>query len=165
MRTYNKIGLLILLTLAAQVASASGQRTTLVTEEAIEAYRKLTLSGETINEPVLHYVGSVGQSGHLLMVTKTSYPKKVEVEPGVFRVRGRPWDHVFKYFVSADKMTIINGWDISERMKNEGFEVRPSYCPRIVIRLGQKKYHINPNAEIKSACMKMRRVRHKFQKT
>ena len=163
MRTYNKIGPLILLTLAAQVVNASGQRTTLVTEEAIDSYRKLTLSGETIAEPVLHYVGSVGQSSHLLMVTKTSYPKKVEVEPGVFRVHGRPWDHVFKYFVSADEMTIINGWDISDKLKADGFEVRPSYCPKLKINSEQKKYHINPHAEIKAACMEMRspRIRRK----
>ena len=73
---HNKIGLLILLVLVAQAASASGQRSTMVTEEAIDSYRKLTLSAETINEPILHYIGSVGQSGHLLMVTKTSYPPK-----------------------------------------------------------------------------------------
>lgn len=154
-----------MLTIINHGANASGQRTAIVTEESIDSYKELKFDDEPVSEPLLHYIGSVSKNRHLFMITKTAMPAKVEVEPGVFRVRGRPWDHVFKYFVSADEMTIINGWDISERMRNEGFEVRPSYCPRIVIRPGQKKYHINPNAEIKSACMEMRRVRHKFQKT
>lgn len=119
--------------------------------EAIESYKELKLSGKTVTESALHYIGSVGQSRHLLMITKTAMPPKVEVEPGVFKVRGRPWDHVFKYYISTEEMTIINGWDISVRLKGDGFEVRPSYCPRLKINPKQKKYHINPHAEIKAA--------------
>ena len=159
MHNYKKIGLLILLTLLTFAANASGQRTTVVSEEAIASYKTLKLDDEAVVGTILHYVGSVGGSGHLLMVTKTAYSKKIEVKPGVFKNRGMPWDHVFKYFVSADEMTIINGWDISERMKNGGFEVRPSYCPRLVIKFGQTKYHINPDKKIKAACLEIRRVR------
>lgn len=157
----NKIWLLVFLTLATQGAYASGQRTTVVTEEAIASYKKLDL--EAAAGTVLHYIGSLADGGHLLMVTKTAYPPKKEVKPGVFRVTGHPWDHVFKYFVSADEITIVNGWDISERVKNEGFEMRPSYCPSLKINAGQKKYYINPHTEIRAACLEMRRVRHKFQ--
>ena len=163
MKICNNIGLLIFYILLSQGAHASGQRTTMVTEEAIASYKTLKLDDEAVAGTILHYVGSVGGSGHLLMVTKTAHSKKVEVKPGVFKTRGMPWDHVFKYFVSADKMTIINGWDISERMKNEGFKVRPSYCPRLVIKSGQTKYHINPDNEIKAACLEIRRVRRRSE--
>ncbi len=155
----NKIWLLITLTILSIGANASGQRTTTVNLEAIDSYTELKIDGETVTEPVLHYIGSVGQSSHLLMITKTAMPPKVEVEPGVFKARGRPWDHVFKYYISAEEMTIINGWDISDRLKTEEFEIRPSYCPRLKINPKQKKYHINPHAEIKAACMNMRRPR------
>ena len=163
MKIYNNIGLLIFFIVLSQGAHASGQRTTIVTEVAIASYKTLKLDKEAAEGTVLHYIGSVGESGHLLMVTKTAYPKKVEIKPGVFKTRGMPWDHVFKYFVSTDEMTIINGWDISERMKNEVFEVRHSYCPRIVIKPGQKKYHINPDSETKAACMNMRRFRRRSE--
>ncbi|MFC1588814.1 hypothetical protein ACFL3P_00920 [Pseudomonadota bacterium] len=159
MTTTNKIWLLIVLTITSHGTYASGQRTTSVTEQAIGSYKELKLDGATILEPSLHYIGSVGQSGHIFMITKTAFPPKEEVEPGVFRSEGHPWDHVFKYFMSADEMTIVNGWDISDKLKTGGFEVRPSYCPKLSINPEQKTYHINPHAEIKAACMEMRRIR------
>ena len=163
MSTTYKIWLLIMLTMTTHVANASGQRTTIVTEKAIASYKELKFNDGTTSEPFLHYIGSVGQNGHLLMITKTARPQKVEVEPGVFRSKGHPWDHVFKYYVSTKEMTIVNGWDISDRLKTGKFEVRPSYCPRLKINPKQKKHHINPHAEIKAACMDMRspRIRRK----
>lgn len=150
--------LLITLALTATFETyASGQRTTIVNTVNIEKYLEIKLSGKSLVEPVLHYIGTVGTDRHLLMVTKTSLPPKQEVSPGVFKVQSMPWDHVFRYHISSEETTVINGWDISGKLAAGGFEVRPSYCPKIHLNLQQKEYRIMPDPEVKSACLNMRR--------
>ena len=136
---------------------ASGQRTTKVTSEGIAKYKNITLEAASIPATPLHYVGSVGQQ-HLLMVTKTSHSSRVDPDTGR-KIIGRPSDHVFKYTISADEISINNGWDITSLLDEGGFTVRPSYCPRLTLTEKNKTYTLIENPEVKKACLTMRRPR------
>lgn len=140
-------------------ASASGRRTTVVTLESIKEYKPLVINADTVSEHSVNYVGTLNGTTHILIVTKTSYPPKVEVRPGVFELRGRPWDHLFSYYANTETLTIENSWDITNLVNSGEFEVRPSYCPRLIIKPDQHHYMISDNEEIRNACLEMRRPR------
>lgn len=151
MKLQVKIISIIILGLSAQLSFASGQRTTLITTDAIKNYNILSLDNDKLKEKALHYIGTVNNKSHILMVTKTSYSKSSSGRVGM------PWSHVFEYKISVDKMNIINGWDITDIIKNESFNARPSNCPRLVLTSKQNKYVLPDIEKIKLKCLNIRR--------
>ena len=125
----------IILGMFSQLTLASGQRTENITTESIKEYRILNLKEGELNENVLHYIGTVNNQYHILMITKTSYSERSDGSVGM------PWDQVFKYKIPVEKMTVINGWDIAAQVKN-GINIRPSSCPRLFLSSKKKEYDI-----------------------
>lgn len=145
MKISQKTILFIILTLYFQIAYSSGQRSTIVTMRAIESFQEFKLN-ENMTEKYLHYVGTVDNKVHLLMVTKS-----VSSRDSSGRL-GRPWSHVIKYKIPVNKMTIINGWDLTKKIKEDGIEISPSYCPRLYLSAKKKKYIITSNVRMNSGC-------------
>ncbi|MCK4865195.1 MAG: hypothetical protein KAT06_07170 [Gammaproteobacteria bacterium] len=151
MKLLSKSIFVFLIIIFSQLTTASGQRTAVITTDALNKYKVLRLKNDEPVGKVLHYMGTINNKVHLLMVTKTSSSRtssgKIE----------RPWSHVFKYKISVDEMTIVNGWDLTDKIKQDNFRMRPSYCPRLIISSNQKKYILANNKKMKSACITMRR--------
>jgi hypothetical protein len=144
--------ILFFLLALSHITYASGQRSTFVTFESIASYISLKPGEHTPSEPVLHYIGSVGDEKHLLMKTATVLPQKIEVRPGVFEHRGRPWDHVETYYIDADSIRITNGWDITELLNKGGFSVTPTNCPALRLDEGVTQHTIPDKLGTKEAC-------------
>ena len=96
-------------------------------------------------EKSLHYIGTVKDQYHILMITKS---ESTESSDGRISM---PSDHVFRYKISTENMSIVNGWDISTYIKY-GVNIRQSNCPRIKLSSKQKIYSIPANAKVKSIC-------------
>lgn len=159
MKPTRRLSLALVLIAVSCHSVASGQRTIEVTSEGVTSYKKLTLEAGSFPTTSLHYVGSIGQQLHLLMVTKTSRPSQVDPVTGKTKSVGRPSDHVFSYTIAADEITIENGWDITTLLDEGGFTVRPSYCPSLALAEEKKAYTLIDHPEIKMACLEMRRPR------
>lgn len=145
MNFLQKSTLFIILTLYIQVANSSGQRSTFITLHDIESFQEFKLN-ENMTEKYLHYVGTVGNKVHLLMVTKS-----VSSRDSSGRL-GMPWSHVIKYKTPVNKMTIINGWDLTNKIKEDEIEISPSYCPRLYLSAKKKKYIITTDTRMNSGC-------------
>ena len=154
MNRFSLAFLLVTFATLSHSSHASGQRTVIVTKEAIGSYKQFH-PGTDSPETVLHYIGSLGKKSHLMMITKTALPPQVEARPGGHKIVGMPRDAVFTYIISAHEMRIINGWDITEVLDNGGFEVRPSYCPAIRIIKQQNEYALSEDSNIKKSCIEM----------
>ncbi len=135
-----------------EVVIASGSHWENVTYERMEKYRSISLSSEALRGETLNYVGTAGKK-HILMVEKTTVSKRSDGSPG------RPWRHVFGYTLSTDQVTIVNGWDISEKLKHGGLNVRPSYCPKILLSAVKHEFRLPAEPKVKDACLKSRSPR------
>lgn len=150
--------IIISLGLYSHIGHASGQRTTLISIDAISKYKELKFGENAIAEPVLHYVGTYNK-WHILMITKTkSIKTKLKSDPTRYKT-GRPWSRVFTYKVSKNDLTIVNGWDVKNKLKKGAFKVRPSYCPRLKITDKNKTYYIRDLDKEKNTCLNMKRFR------
>jgi len=137
----------IFIAFTSQQIFASGQRTTTVTFDAINSYAEIDLSGKYAIEPVLHYIGTVNNKWHLLMVTKSD---SSEDENGNISM---PWSYVETYKASVKYITIDNGWDITNKLKKGGFEVFPASCPQLYISTKVKQYQIPKDENNMKSCL------------
>ncbi len=146
MKSFKNPVVFITLGISSQLSFASGQHTTILNYDTIKNYQNLSLREGRIAEKYLNYIGTVNNEVHIFMITKTSYSKSSSGRIGM------PWSHVFKYKIPVEEMTIVNGWDITYKVKH-GINVRPSYCPRVYLSAKQKEYIIANNKRVKSKCI------------
>lgn len=147
MKLFSKTIFILILGFHVQYANASGQRDVTVTFESINAYKILKLEKDALTEKTLNYIGTVNNKTHVLMVTKTTYSEDSDGNIGM------PWSDVYTYKIAVDKMTIVNGWDLTKILKQRAIVISPAYCPKIVLTPNKKKYVISNEKDIKSNCL------------
>lgn len=136
------VGLVALL--LSLVSYASGQRSLTVTAETLGDYPVISLDSSPHTH--LRYVGS-SAGRHLLMTTKTSISKRADGRPGM------PFDSTFAYTIPSDVLKIENGWDISERLKARGINIRPANCPGISLNPRQSQISLPNDPALKMRCI------------
>jgi tol-pal system protein YbgF len=122
---------------AASTASASGQRSTELTESLIESFAELT--PEEFAQQSLHYVGST-LKWHVMMRVDTSVGG------------GRPSDRLSAYKVDANAVTIVNGWGIhfSDR------QIYPRDCPTLQPASdAPRKWIVPANDVVRQSCTRL----------
>ena len=127
---------------------ASGQRVEKVTHESVGNYKVLDLTNAAIQSKSLYYIGSIKGKSHVFMTSETSYSTN---EDGSI---GMPWSHIDSYFLSIEKLTINNGWDLTNMLDDGGFDVAPKDCPKIRLSKGVHIYTIDDeDGDAKILCL------------
>ncbi|MCK4865174.1 MAG: hypothetical protein KAT06_07065 [Gammaproteobacteria bacterium] len=147
MNSASKTILILILGFHTQHANASGQRSATISLDSVKTYNTLMLDKKTLTEKYLNYAGTVNNHTHILMVKKTSYSEDSNGNIGM------PWNDVYTYKIAVDKMTIVNGWDLTKLLKQRPIEISPAFCPILYLTPNKKKYVISNEKGIKSNCL------------
>lgn len=147
MKLLPKYSFILTLLFYTSLTFASGERTAVITLDAIKNYRTLIINADELTESRLNYIGTYNNKYHILMITKHSVSKDKYGRPGM------PWDHVSKYKISTNKINILNGWQITDKMIEKGLKVRPSNCPSIYLSNKTGTYTLKRNSKIISNCI------------
>ena len=138
--------LMVLMSLLAGGAMASGQRTETITPERIETYPVIDMQAPDSPGQVLHYVGSTSR-WHLLMITRTAVSRNASGQLGM------PWDTVFAYKVPVTDLAIDNGWRLDETMLNNGVTAHPRTCPQLVLQTGRQHIVLPEGDLARKSCL------------
>ncbi|CAA7620380.1 hypothetical protein MCP1_290023 [Candidatus Terasakiella magnetica] len=124
----------MLLTAATSPVSASGQRSTVLTESQIESFGQLT--PEEFAKQSLSYAGSTSK-WHVFMRVDT------------FSGGGMPMDRLSSYKVDVGDVTIVDGWTL----RFSGQEIRPQNCPQVQPIVGEpRKWLVSGHASVRERC-------------